>query len=669
MTEIGRIRNVAIVGTHHSGKTTLLEAMLAHSGAISRRGNVADGTTVTDFEPECINHAQSTTVGFAYATYQNVDMTFADCPGFIDFFEETKFVLDGVDAAVIVIDADPSRIAQTRGLLAVIEARRLPHIFVINKMDRPGAAFEATLDALQATYGRHVVAEQWPRGSDDAFTGLIDLAHLPSDIPEHLAIRVRTAHAQLLEAMADFDDHLLEELLEGSTPPDEEIDRSLCTECSHDHIVPVLAASGATTIGVQRVLDVIAHLFPSPDINPYTDITTGESLNVRADGPVMARVIKTTIHPQFGKLSIARILTGTLQSESILSNTSKSGQSVRCAGLYRLQGKKQEPITQAEPGKIVAIARLETVSTGDLLASENSNIILAASSASTPVFAVAIRPKERMDEAKLSQMLTRIIDEDPALHIEHNERTHELLLLGNGEQHVNIAIERLARKYKVEVETSAPSTPYVETITTGTQVHARYKHQTGGHGQFADLWLRLEPRERGTGILFDEKIVGGVVPKQFFPGVEKGVREALLHGCIGGFPVTDIHVTLYDGQYHDVDSSEQSFKTAGAMAVRDALPKCHPVILEPIVQMTVTTPTTYASSVIAQLTSKRGQILGIAPSGLPGIDQIEAHVPQSELSRYITELRTATMGLGSFTWAPLRYEASPPGRIPSKTPV
>ena len=669
MTELGRLRNVAIVGNHHAGKTTLLEAMLAHSGAISRKGNVADGTTVTDFEPECIDHAQSTTIGFAHTTHDGNEITFVDCPGFIDFFEETRYALEGVDSVVVVLDADPTRIAQTRGLFDAIEARLLPHLIVINKMDRPGADFDATLAALQAQYGRHVVAHAWPLGNEEAFTGAIDLAHLPAKIPEHLASRVATAHSQLLEAMADFDDHLLEELLEGTDPPADEIDRDLCAECSHDQIVPVVPASGLTGVGIAQILDAIVALLPSPDVNPLIDITSGEPIAARSDGPIVARIIKTSIHPQSGKLSIVRIVTGTLAADSQLTNASRPGQSVRCAGLYKLQGKKQEPLQLAGPGEIVAIARLEAAGTGDVLVSNGHKIMLAPVHTATPVFAVAIRPKERMDEAKLSQMLARIIDEDPSLCITHDDTTHELLLLGHGEQHVMIAIERLARKYKVDVETSPPAIPYLETITAETDVHSRYKHQTGGHGQFADVWLRFAPRERGAGISFEEKIVGGVVPKQYFPAVEKGVREALLHGTVGGYPVTDIHVVLHDGQYHDVDSSEQAFRTAAGMGVRDALPKCKPVVLEPIVTITVTVPTTYTSTVIAQLTGKRGQILGMKPSTVSGIDEIEAHVPQVELSRYITELRTATMGLGTFSWKPLRYEPAPPGRIPSKTPA
>ncbi len=665
MADPTRLRNIAFVGPHHAGKTTLVEAVLAACGATTRRGSVADGTTVTDHEPECIAHAQSTQVGFAHAVADGIDLTIADTPGFIDFFEETKAALVGVDAAVVVIEADPSRIVQTQALIERLEAVRMPHCFVVNKMDRPGADFSATLRALQAAYGRHVVAEQWPIGAADGFTGYVDLAATQAfaydadgehaiDIPSALAATVARARGELLEAMADFDDRLMEELLEGVEPSREEVDRDLCSECAHDQIVPVLVASGIAGAGTQALIRAMERWFPSPVDAPKCD-AQGNPIPPVADAPAVLQVVKTTVHPQSGKLSIARIIAGNVKSDATLNNVSRNGEKVRLGGLYRLQGKKQDPLSQAGPGEIVALARLDSVATGDVLTSDGLQVALPRAIPDEPVFAVAIKPKERIDEAKISQMLARIVDEDPALRLTRAEITGELLLLGSGEQHVNIAVERLSRKYKVDVETAAPTIPYTETITTGTEVHSRYKHQTGGHGQFADVWLRFEPRERGSGTSFSESIVGGVVPKGFIPAVEKGVREALAHGP-NGHPVTDLHVTLFDGAYHDVDSSEQSFKTAAGMGVRDALPKCGPVVLEPIVRVRAVVPSAYTSTVIAQLSSKRGQILGMNPADRPGLDVVEAFVPQVEMARYITELRTATQGLGTYSWRHERYD-------------
>ena len=684
MAEIARLRNIAFVGPHHSGKTTLVEAILAHTGAIGRRGSISDGTTVTDHEPEDVAHAQSTTVGFAHTTADDIDITMVDCPGFIDFFEETRLALTGVDAAVIVVEADPARIVQTRGIVEYLETMRMPHLFVVNKMDRPGADFPGTLAALQDAFGRHVVAEQWPIGNAENFKGYVDLAELKARsfelstgsgqgqekddaIPGDLQAQVQKSRGELLEAMADFDDHLMEELLEGIDPPMDEVERDLCSECAHDQIVPVLVAAGTSGAGVAALVRAMEKWFPSPADAPMVD-AEGRPIAPEASAQVVARIIKTSIHPQSGKISIARILSGSVKADATLTNVSKDGEKVRLGGLYRLQGKKQEPIAEAGPGSIAAFGRLESVSTGDTLTSAGHKVLLPRVPAADPVFAVAIKPKERIDEAKISQMLARIVDEDPALRLERAEVTHELLLLGRGEQHVSTAVERLARKYKVEVDTAPPTIPYVETISSGTEIHSRYKHQTGGHGQFGDVWLRFEPRERGSGVTFEQKIVGGVVPRQYIPAVEKGVREALVHGP-GGFPVTDLHVVLFDGQYHDVDSSEQSFKTAAGMGVREALPKCNPVVLEPIVHVSVTVPTTYTSTVIQQLTGKRGQILGMNPAERSGYDVVEAYVPQVELSRYITELRTATQGLGTYSWRHERYDPVPGNRVAPKAAV
>ena len=675
MADIVRLRNIAFVGPHHAGKTTLVEAILAHCAAIGRRGSIADGTTVTDHEPEDHKHLQSTTVGFAHTTADDVDITIVDAPGFIDFFEETKQALAGVDAAIVVVEADPGRVVQTQAVVDYLESVRMPHVFVVNKMDRPGADFAGTLAALQSAYGRHVVAEQLPIGSAEQFSGYVDLAQMkayrfdageepiPADLQDHAA----RMHAELLEAMADFDDHLMEELLEGVEPPLEEIERDLCAECSHDQVVPVLVAAGLSGAGVAALVRAIETWLPSPANASQVD-AEGRPIESDPGAPVVARVIKTSIHPQSGKLSIVRILSGTIKADATLTNIAKRDEKVRLGGLYRLQGKKQEPLSEAVAGMIVALARLESVSTGDTLTSNGHKVLLARVPVADPVFAVAVKPKEQIDEAKMSQMMARIVDEDPALRLERADVTHELLLLGRGEQHVSIAVERLARKYKVEVETAAPTIPYLETITGGTEVHSRYKHQTGGHGQFGDVWLRFEPRERGAGVTFEDKIVGGVVPRQFIPAVEKGVREALAHGPNGN-PVTDMHVTLFDGQYHDVDSSEQSFKTAASMGVREALPKCNPVVLEPIAHVRAIVPTSYTSAVIQQLTGKRGQILGMNPDERPGFDIVEAYVPAVELSRYITELRTATQGLGTYSWRHERYDPVPGNKVGPKAAV
>lgn len=669
MDDIARLRNIAIVGPHHAGKTTLVEALLAYCGAIPRRGSVRDGTTTTDCEPEAIEHLQSVCVGFAHTTCGETDLNLVDTPGFVDFFEETKTVLTAVDAAVIVIDAEADRVAQTAAFVNHVEMRKMPHLFFVNKLDRPGANFDATLDALRTAYGPHVVATHVPVGIGERLGGYVDLATRKAylngeaktsqiDVPAGMRELVDLQRTTLLEALADFDDTLMEELLDGKDPAQEEIDRDLCEDCSHDQIIPVLAGSAQENIGIAPLVDAIARLFPSPLTEPRTAVD-GRPIVPRPDGPVVAQVCKTFMHPQQGKLSVIRVFTGTLTPQTPLVDASRENATVRLSGLVRLFGKKQEPVVSAGPGSIVGLARLENVGTGDTLCSPNAGVLLPTVELSEPLFAVAISPKQRLDEAKLSQALARLIDEDPALHVARAEFTNELQLLGSGETHVATATERLARKYNVDVKTHPPSIAYRETITASTEVHSRYKHQTGGHGQFADVKLRFEPRERGAGVSFQEKIVGGVVPKQFFPAVEKGVREALAGGGPHGFPVTDIHVTLFDGAFHDVDSSEAAFKTASGMGVRDALQRLGTVVLEPLMRVETTVPSAGLSAAVSQLTAKRGQILGFEQADKPGWDRIVALVPQAELGRYATELRTATAGLGTYSARHERFEIAP----------
>lgn len=668
--EISRRRNVAVVGLHHAGKTTLIEAILAHCGAIPRRGSVADGTTTTDHEPESIAHAQSTSVAFAHATCGEIDVTLIDAPGFVDYLEETKIALLAADAAVVVIEADPQRIGQVRGMVDFLEARKLPHAFFVNKLDRAGAAYGPTLDALVAAYGRHVVAEQLPIGEAEAFRGYVDLTERKARVFENGAAKeaaidgaldgsVSSAREKLLEALGDFDDHLLEELLEGVEPPLDEVRKDLHDEYVRDEIVPVLVGSALGGIGIDALLETIATQFPAPnELERHS--ADGKPVVPSEKGPLIAQVCKTVVHPQSGKLSVVRIFSGTLNSDSTLNDTSRPGTQVRSGGLYRLQGKKQESIPSAGPGEIVAVARLEGVQTMDTLTTNGDKTVMPVIALEEPVFAVAIRPRERLDEAKLSQMLARLLEEDPTLRLVRAEFTNELQLCGNGEAHVGLAAERLARKYNLAVETKRAQVPYRETITQSIEQHARYKHQTGGHGQFGDVKLRIEPRERGNGVTFSEQIVGGVVPRQFFPAVEKGVREALQRGA-AGFPVVDIHVTLFDGAYHDVDSSEASFKTAASMAIRDGLPKCGPVILEPIMTVEATVPEAFGSTILGQLTAKRGTVLSFGPNESdPSMYTVKALVPQAELTNYITELRTATQGLGTYRARHERFEVVPP---------
>jgi elongation factor G len=670
------IRNVALVGPHHSGKTTLAEALLANAGAIARKGSVVDHTATTDHDPESHAHQMSVAPAFAHFAAEGARVNLIDCPGAIDFLEDTKFALLGADAAIVVVEADPNRIGQVELLVTHLEALKMPHCFVVNRMDRPGADFQATYAELRRRFGNHVVAEHAPIGQGDAFAGFVDIVSMqaykysdtgkasPIAMPEGSADKT---HEELLEALADFDDHLMEEILEGVEPPLDEVQKDLSEDVSTDRIVPVLVASGVKGFGVAELLDIVLRQFPDATTVKRTDVS-GKPVEPSPSGPVVAQVCKTFVHPQSGKLSVARVLSGTLTPETQLINVSRADAKERPGGLYALMGKNQTAVQKAEPGSIVAIARLESAQTGDTLCSVGAKVLMSVPVVPRPAFVLAIRPHERSDEAKLSQLLSRLRDEEPTLVVERAGFTDELVVRGHGEMQLIVTAERMQRKYGVKLDTQLPQVPYRETITGRTQQQGRYKHQTGGHGMFGDVHLEIEPLPRGEGFKFAEKVVGGVVPKQFFPGFEKGVREALEKGAVAGFPVVDIRVTLYDGSYHSVDSNEAAFKMAASIGMRDGMPKCNPVLLEPIQRVEITVPTHYTSAVLQQVSGRRGQILSYGASeDRPGWDIVKALVPQAEMLRYLTELRTATQGLGYYSAVHDHFEYAPPKVVQTVT--
>jgi elongation factor G len=673
---VGGVRNVAFVGPHHGGKTTLVEALLAHAGAIPRKGAVTDGTATTNHDSESIAHQMSVAPAFAHLQVGDIRVNLIDCPGAVDFFEETKFVLLAADAAIIVVEADPNRLPLVESLVEYVERMRMPHCFVINRMDRPGADFPTTYARLREKFGVHVVAEQAPIGQGDSFAGYVNVVSMqafkygadgkaaPTALPGNAEDKT---HEQLLEALADFDDHLMEEILEGTEPPLEEVERDLSVDVSADKIVPVVIASGIRGCGVPELLDLIVRQFPD---GAHVERTAedGAKVTPSESGPVIAQVCKTFVHPQSGKLSVARIFSGTLTPDAQLQSVDHADVKERPGGLYELQGKNQSAITSAGPGSIVAIARLEATHTGDTLSTGTAKVRMPVPKLLKSAFAMAVRPHDRADEAKLSQLIVRMKEEDPSIAAERAPFTDELVLRGHGEMHLTITVERMQRKYNVRLDTQLPQVPYRETIMTKTQQQGRYKHQTGGHGMFGDVHLEIQPLPRGSGIKFADKIVGGVVPKQFFPGVEKGVREALEKGPIGGYPVVDVGVTLYDGSYHNVDSNEASFKMAAALAMREGLPKCRPSLLEPIQRVEITVPSNYTSTVMQHVTGKRGQILSFGPSeGRDGWDTVQALVPQAEIGRYLTELRTASQGLGYFVAEHDHFEFAPPKVVQTVT--
>ena len=643
-------RNVALVGPYSSGKTSLLESLLFVTGAITRKGKISDRNTVGDSSTQARDRQMSVEVSVAHSQYQDLNFTFLDCPGSIEFASETYNALVGAGAAIIVCEPVVDRVLTLAPLLKFLDDWEIPHLIFINKMDRCNSHFNEVLQALKSVSSRPLVPQQYPIRQNNEIIGFIDLineqayhyhANSPADpvaLPDHLKEEEQIARQEMLETIAEFDDHLLEELLEDINPSREEILQDLKQELGADQIVPVFFGMAERDYGVRHLLTALVEEAPAPTIT-----ANRRGLDPSADGDAVVQILKTYFTPQGGRLSLARVWQGTLSDGMALNG-------VRIGGIYRLMGQQQQPLQQAQAGEIVALGRLEGIATGDVVSSGSQKPDLPKGLQLKPVFALAIAAVNRKDEVKLSSALTKLIEEDPSLYWEQHGDTKEVILWGQGEIHLQVALDRLARKYNLPMTTHLPQVPYKETIKTSTKSHGRYKHQTGGHGAFGDVYLDIKPLARGEGFHFHESIVGGVVPKQYIPGVETGVREYLGHGPLG-FPVVDIDVTLTDGSYHSVDSSEQAFKQAARLAMTEGLPKCHPVLLEPILSVTVLAPSEYTAKVLQLISGKRGQIQGFEASAeWKGWDQVTAYLPQAEMHDFIVELRSLTMGVGFFQW-------------------
>ncbi|HEY9670236.1 MAG TPA: elongation factor G [Waterburya sp.] len=651
-------RNVAIVGPYLSGKTTLLESLLFVTGAITRKGNVKDSNTVGDSAGEARDRQMSVEVSVGSTEYQNVHFTFLDCPGSIEFIQETYNALIGVDAAVVVCEPVTDRVLTLAPLFKFLDDWEIPHLVFINKMDRLtchgdtwGQAYREILDALKSVSTRPLIPHQYPIGQGEQLVGFIDLVTeqafhyhpgAPADpvpLPDSLREQEHAARAEMLEALADFDDHLLEELLEEIEPPQDEIIQDLKMELGADLIVPVFMGVAEQDYGVRHLIDALLREAPAPE-------TTAERRKIGAKAETsVAQVLKTYYTPQGGKLSLVRVWQGKITDGTVLNG-------VRAGGLYRLLGQQQQSITEAAAGEIIAIGRLEGIPTGSTLITSSGQATLELPKAESlaPVYALAIAAENRKDEVKLSGALTKLLEEDPCLAWEQHGDTNEIILWGQGDIHLQVALDRLRRKYNLPMATHLPRIPYKETIRKPTTSHGRYKHQSGGHGQFGDVYLDIKPVSRGEGFSFSETIVGGVVPRQYIPGVEIGVREYLTHGPLG-FPVVDVAVTLTNGSYHSVDSSEQAFKQAARLAMTDGMPKCEPVLLEPIMSIQVCAPKEFTSKVLQLVTGRRGQILGYeGRSDWPGWDCVSGYLPQAEMHNFIIELRSLTLGVGFFNW-------------------
>ncbi|WP_299407045.1 elongation factor G [Acaryochloris sp. IP29b_bin.148] len=644
-------RNIALVGPYSSGKTTLLESVLHVAEVTTRKGSIKDGNTVGDATAEARERQMSTEVTAASFEHGGLSFTFLDCPGSVELLQETLNGLVGVDAAVVVCEPEPQKVLTLAPLFQTLDDWEIPHLVFINKMDRANSPFSEVLEALKLVSSRPLVLHQYPIGQNEALQGFIDLVseqafHYhpdspadPMPLPAELANQEKAAHAEMLETLADFDDHLLEELLEDIEPSESEVLQDLKTELGADLIVPVFVGVAEQSFGVRPLLDALVK--EAPDAK---DTAQSRALNPTSDR-LVAQVLKNYFSPQGGKLSLVRVWQGTLTDGMTLNQ-------MRVGGIYRLLGQQQQSLTQAEAGDIVALSRLDGVHTGDTLVVVDGSAPpkLRTAQQLEPVYSLAIAPRNRKDEVKISTAIGKLLEEDPSLRWEHRETTHEMVLWGQGDIHLQIATDRLERKHKLPIKTHTPHVPYKESIRKQTSSHGRYKHQTGGHGQFGDVRLDIRPKARGEGFSFSETIVGGVVPRQYIPGVEMGVREFLQHGVLG-FPIVDIDVTLIDGSYHSVDSSEQAFKQAARIAMQSGLPNCQPVLLEPIERVTLSTPTEFTSKVLGLISNHRGQVLGYEGKvGWDGWDEISAYFPMAEMQSLIIELRSLTQGVGFFIW-------------------
>ncbi len=666
-----RIRNVALVGHNGAGKTTLAEALLFATGAINRQGKVDDGSTVSDFEPEETRRHLSLSLAMAPCVVGDVKLNIVDTPGYADFFGEVRAACSVVDLVVVVVSAVEGVESQTEAAWNLAAELGLPRLVFVNKLDRERASFDRTLADLRERFGAGIAPLELPVGEESGFRGIADLltdtailyhdgTHTTEPIPDELADLEHQVREQLVEGIVVGDDTLMERYLEGDVPSSEELEATLAGGVSQGLVFPVVCGSAATGVGIDRLASLLAEIAPSPDARPPLEVQAGGSSHeVAADpsGQPLARVFKTVSDPYVGKISLLRVLSGTIRPDTVLTNP-RSHVEERLHVLQLLRGKETEPVSEAQAGDIVAVPKLADTATGDTLAPKGTPVVVPAPPAEPAVYAVAIRPKSKGDEDKLMTGLHRLQEEDPSLVVERVDETHQTILRGTGETHLAIVTERLQRKFSVEVATEDVLIPYRETITKQAEAEGKYKKQTGGHGQFGVASIRIAPLERGEGFHFADAVVGGAIPKQYIPAVEKGVQEAMAQGGTYGYPVVDVQVTCYDGKYHPVDSSEMSFKMAGSLAFKEAMANAGPVLLEPHSKLEVTVPASMQGDILGDLNSRRGRVQG-TDSLDGGLQVITAIVPTAEIQRYAVDLRSLTGGRGRFRAEHDHYDVVP----------
>ena len=666
-----RIRNVALVGHNGAGKTTLAEALLYATGAVPRAGRVDDGSTVCDFEPEEIKRHMSISLALAPVICGDVKINIIDTPGYADFFGEVRAACSVVDLVVVVVSAVDGVEAQTEAAWELAAELGLPRLVFINKLDRERASFDRTLADLQDRFGAGIAPLELPVGEESGFHGIADLLTdsallyddgppRPAPIPDDLADVEHQVREQLVEGIVVGDDTLMERYLEGDIPSTEELEATLASGVAEGLVFPVVCGSAATGVGIDRLASLLSEIAPSPDARPPVTVRAGDTEQDVVPDPAaqpLARVFKTISDPYVGKISLLRVLSGTIKPDTVLTNP-RSHSEAKLHVLQLLRGKEAQSLTEAQAGDLVAVPKLSDTATGDTLAPKGTPVTVPGPEAEPVALSVAIRPRSKGDEDKLMTALHRLQDEDPTLIVERVDETHQTILRGTGETHLAVAAERLHRKFGVDVETEDVRIAYRETISKPAEAEGRYKKQTGGHGQFGVASLRIEALERGEGFHFVDQIVGGAIPKQYIPAVEKGVLEAMSLGGVYGFPVVDVQAACFDGKFHPVDSSEMSFKMAGSLAFREAMAKADPVVLEPIARLEVTVPAAMQGEVLGDLNSRRGRVQG-TDTAEGGRQVITALVPASEIQRYAVDLRSLTGGRGRFRSEHDHYDVMP----------